>query len=204
MEKAYIFETEKNKLTFDTEIESIYLVGEFTVETPGEFEKLEKNAERYKGQFIVKKPKKTVSLSNIEQQGYPFFSGRITLKKTFLLNDENYSIAFDKKGVNAVNVKVNSKVCGSIMWDHLMCDLSFVLCKGENTVELTLVNNLRNMLGPHHLPEGESYYVAPIHFFRRENIWTSNKWALKGEKGWNEDYCFVEFGLYGKEAVFKK
>ena len=204
LEKAYIFETEKNKLTFDTEIESIYLVGEFTVETPGEFEKLEKNAERYKGQFIVKKPQKTVSLSNIEQQGYPFFSGRITLKKTFLLNDENYSIAFDKKGVNAVNVKVNSKVCGSIMWDHLMCDLSFVLCKGENTVELTLVNNLRNMLGPHHLPEGESYYVAPIHFFRRENIWTSNKWALKGEKGWNEDYCFVEFGLYGKEAVFKK
>ena len=46
--------------------------------------------------------------------------------------DIYYGIFFEKKGVNAVNVKVNGIDCGSIMCGHLMCDLSDALCKGEN------------------------------------------------------------------------
>ena len=44
LEKAEQFESEKNKLTFDTEIEQIYIVGDFSVNTDGNFHKLDRNA----------------------------------------------------------------------------------------------------------------------------------------------------------------
>lgn len=198
LEKAMAFETEKNKLTFDTEIESVYVIGDFAVNTEGEFETLERNAVRYSGEFEISAPKKEIELSNIEQQGFPFFSGRITLKKTFNLGNACYGLFLSKKGVNALNVKVNGVSCPSLMWGHLMCDLSDVLCKGENTIELTIVNNLRNMLGPHHLPEGESYFVAPIHFYKRDNVWTKDKWAQTDDGVWNDNYCFAQVGIYNK------
>ena len=190
LEKALVFESEKNKLTFETEFESVYIIGDFSVNTNGEFEKLERNTVRYKGSFEIDKAKEEIELSNIEQQGFPFFSGRITVKKTFNIDDVNYGIFFDKKGVNAVNVKVNGIDCGSIMWGHLMCDISQYMRKGENIVELTLVNNLRNMLGPHHLIEGESWRVCPPDFYKRGNVWTNTK-----DKPWNDNYCFAEVGI---------
>ena len=43
LEKSRIFESEKNKLTYDTEIEAMYLVGNFSAKARGGFEKLDKN-----------------------------------------------------------------------------------------------------------------------------------------------------------------
>ena len=60
---------------------------------------------------------------------------------------------------------------------------------GENEIEITLINNLRNMLGPHHLEEGESYTVRPASFFKEICLWT------KTPNEWNNGYCFVEFGV---------
>lgn len=72
VEKAKKFESEKNKLTFDMEIEQIYLVGDFSVKTEGVFQELERNACRYKGEFVITKPKEKITLQNIERQGFPF------------------------------------------------------------------------------------------------------------------------------------
>ena len=77
------FEAEKNKLTFDVEIEQIYLAGNFSIKTESSFKELDRNASRYSGEFIVSQPKKKISLTNIERQGFPFFAGSITVKKTF-------------------------------------------------------------------------------------------------------------------------
>ena len=64
------------------------------------------------------------------------------------------------------------------MTGHLHC--------GENSLELELTSGLRNLLGPHHLEEGESFAVGPACFFKEPNIW--------GNLPWNDGYCFVEFG----------
>jgi len=61
---------------------------------------------------------------------------------------------------------------------------------GRVKVRLTLVNNLRNLLGPHHLKEGESLAVGPHSFFKESCVWNQNP-----EKQWDEDYCFVETGI---------
>jgi len=180
--KAFKFESEKNKLTFDVEFESIYIIGDFSVKTQGIFKQLERNAVRYAGDFILDISKKESVLSNIEQQGWPFFSGRMKVKKVMMLDDTDYEIRFTKKGVNAVNVTVNGQACGSIMWGHLKKDISDKLKVGENVIELELVNNLRNMLGPHHLGIGESHAVGPVHFYKRENVWTVNKWPKEDDE----------------------
>ena len=49
LEKAFVFESEKNKLTYDMEVEPIYLVGDFAVKANGNYEELDKNAFRYSG-----------------------------------------------------------------------------------------------------------------------------------------------------------
>ncbi|MBQ2890585.1 MAG: hypothetical protein IJE44_02935 [Clostridia bacterium] len=189
LKKAYVFESELNKLTYDMEIEPVYLVGDFSVETKGEFEKLDKKAVRYSGEFTIGAPKEKVTLNNIEKQGFPFFAGKITVEKTVSVDDVKQKIAFDKKGINAVLVEVNGNFAGKIIWNPTELDLSEYLKEGENNVRLTLVNNLRNMLGPHHLEEGESHCVLPASFLKEKCVWVSEPME------WNDGYCFVETGL---------
>lgn len=75
--KSFVFETEKNKLVYDMEIEAVYLLGDFSVKTDGKWEQLDRNAVRYFGSFEMDPPKNKISLQNIEQQGFPFFSGEM-------------------------------------------------------------------------------------------------------------------------------
>ena len=171
MKKAKIFESEKNKLTYDMEIEAMYLVGDFGVRCDGNFEEIQNDAEFFEGTFTIVKPALEVSLKNIEKQGYPFFSGEITLKKEFVLDSTDYKFLCEKHGVNVIRVKVNGQECGKLLWAPYEIDLSDFLKPGVNTVEITLVNNLRNLLGPHHHVGGEIYVVSPASFFDEGCIW---------------------------------
>ncbi|HHU78050.1 MAG TPA: hypothetical protein GXZ29_04105 [Clostridiales bacterium] len=190
LEKSRIFESEKNKLTYDMEIEPIYIVGDFSVRTDGSFEKLEKDAVRYYGDFVIDKPAAEVKLSNMEQQGFPFFAGKLKVAKKMVLDHTDYQIRFNKKGINVIHIAVNGKPVDTLMWEPFSLDLSRVLQAGENEIEITLVNNLRNLLGPHHLKEGETYYASPGSFYKEPCIWNSNP-----EPAWDDNYCFVESGL---------
>ena len=64
-------------------------------------------------------------------------------------------------------------------------DITPFVHAGENEMELSIVNNLRNLLGPHHLEEGESYSVGPGSFYKSDSPFA---WGID----WNDDYCFVE------------
>ncbi len=195
LEKSYRDESERNKFTYDMEIEPVYIAGDFSVKSEGIFEKLERNAVRYSGDFVLAEPEKTLKLANIEQQGYPFFAGKLTLEKTFVLQDREtikYRLAFKKLGVNAVKIKVNDGEEQTFLWGPYEQDISKWLKEGENRIEITLINNLRNLLGPHHLEEGESHAVRPRNFFKEGCLWNGGIPA----ENWNEDCCFVETGLW--------
>lgn len=190
IEKGRKFESEKNKLTFDREIEQIYLVGDFAVKTDGKFEDMERDAQRYEGAFVLTALPGQISLSHIERQGFPFFAGEITLRKTFPLSDTAYRLDARRHGVNVLRARVNGTELPPVLWEPAARDLSGVLHPGENTVELTLVGNLRNMQGPFHLPEGESISVGPHSFYKEPCIWCE-----KGIPDWSDGYCFVQFGI---------
>lgn len=192
--KSLVFESEKNKLTFDTEIEQIYLVGDFAVETDGEFVQLNRDAVRYSGGFVIAEPKREIELKNIEQQGYPNFAGCITVKKKFE-NIKNAALEFEKCGINVIEAKINGKSAGKFMWEPFFTDISHLMTDGDNIVEITLTNNLRNMQGPFHLEIGECYAVDPGCFYKETYLWKS--WAE--ETGWNNGYCFVNVSVENKK-----
>ena len=73
------------------------------------------------------------------------------------------------------------------MWGPYSAPLGDLLQEGDTCIELELTGGLRNLLGPHHLQEGESYAVGPGCFFNEPNIW--------GHAAWDERYCFVNFGV---------
>lgn len=194
LEKARHFESEKNKLTYEMEIEAIYLVGDFTVATDGEWEKLDKNAKRYKGDFVMKAPNTKINVKDIQKQGYPFFAGSLSLSGKINIIGENPVLKLDRSGINVVKVEIGGKTKTMLWSDYL--PLSDFGVSGETEIKLTLINNLRNLLGPHHLSEGEAYGVGPSQFFKGKCIWNYG-WVSDDEceTMWNDDYCFVDLNI---------
>lgn len=192
---SMIFESVKNMLVYDMEIEPCYLVGSFGVKTPGVFTELERNAVRYSGDFVITALPEYITLKNIERRGFPFFAGNMTLVKDFTLEDTDYEITFDKTGINAIDVSVNDKEISSMLFHPFAVDASDALAKGKNTVKIRFFNNLHNMLGPHHLEAGESYDVGPAAFFKENCVWLPDGENSWGGGKWNDDYCFVNMSL---------
>lgn len=194
IKKSVIFESEKNKLSFGMELEAVYLKGDFSVFTDDVIRSADRRAEITNGRFYLSDPVNKVKTGSIVGQGYPFFAGSITFVKKIDLTakeTENRSITFPKLCSTVTDVTVNGVNAGQVMWHPYTVDVSGLLKEGENTVEITVTGNLRNLLGPFHLIEGESYAVGPGSFYHYSPIWK------KGiNKSWVDSYCFVEFGIF--------
>ncbi len=189
MEKALKFESEKNKLTFDTEIEAMYLVGNFGVRCDGIFDEIPHNAAFFDGKFVMTAPPEKITLQHIERQGYAFFSGELTVEKEFIFDkdDTAHTLKLEKLGINAIRVAVNGKPIKTLMWTPFELDLTPHLEAGKNTITLTLVNNLRNLLGPHHHTDGELLSLGPWCFYNEPCIMN---YYMKDY--YTERYSFVE------------
>ena len=192
--KSLIFESEKNKLSYDMEIEAIYLKGDFAVKTDEQFEDLERSATRTNGNFYLTKAPDTLNIGDIVKQGYPFFAGSMTFKKKITLSAsecKNRSVKFSRLGSTVIKIKVNGTEADKVMWQPYEVDVSHLLHEGENDIEITITGSLRNLLGPFHLIEGENHWVAPKCFFHESPIWNKGL-----NKNWVDSYCFVEFGIF--------
>ena len=192
--KSLKFESEKNKLSYDMEIEAIYVKGDFAVRTNDAFKSVERRGIVTNGRFYITEAPKTVKVGALAQQGYPFFAGSVTFKKVINLTADEIkdrSVKFQKLCSTVTKVKVNGVDLGKVMWHPYEIDVSSALKEGENVIEITVIGNLRNLLGPFHLGEGEAYAVGPRKFFHESPIW------VKGvNPDWVDSYCFVEFGLF--------
>lgn len=188
------FEAIRNRLTYHEEVEAVYLAGRFRVETPGTFQMGRREDCLYHGSFALTEPAVTVRAGDLVRQGFPFFSGQITLANTFQLTGEECvgrRLRLAKRGAIVVSVRVNGKRSGKIFWRPYEIPLDGLLQEGENRIEITLTGSLRNLLGPHHLKKEESYIVSPGSFYRRSHIWRHGE-----NPDWTDDYRFVEFGLF--------
>lgn len=188
LKRAYQFEGEKNKLAYDMEIEPIYLVGDFGVRTEGTWTELDNNAVRYHGSFELDKAPTEIYPNHIEKQGYPFFCGEMVVEGELDIQGENSVLKLTRRGITAVKVEVCDKEKWLLTDDEI--SLKDFGVTGKVTARFTLINNLRNLLGPHHLEEGECLRVSPGKFYKEPCVWNRNP-----EGDWNEDYCFVEISL---------
>ncbi len=201
IDKGWTCETMRNCLAFDMEIEQIYLAGNFGVRLADEPCELCRDAYRVAKTPIITEAPTEVTAEAIDLSGYPEFSGALTLTRTFDLKDPCARVKLKGRGVNSIHLKVNGKEVATRMWAPYELDISEHLTKGENELELTLLGNLRNMQGPFHLKEGESYAVNPWRFYREYNIIAAGACGA-GEKErhdvlehWDDGICLVHYGL---------
>ncbi len=201
IDNSWTCETIRNCLAFDVEIEQIYIAGNFGVSIKGEREELDRGAYRIKEQPFITAAPRTVDIEHLDESGYPTFAGEITLERTLNVDDVHARVKLKGHGLNALILSVNGKTVGEKIWSPYEIDISDYLHEGENRLELTVVNNLRNMQGPFHLKSGESYTVSPPDFYREHNIITA---LIRDESchdvlsWWDDDICLVHFGLDGE------
>ncbi|MCQ2397642.1 MAG: hypothetical protein MJ106_08115, partial [Lentisphaeria bacterium] len=193
---AKIFESERNKLSLDSEIEAIYLAGDFGVKTPGEFTQLSDDSSRYSGEFILTSRPAEVAGDHLEESGLPFFAGEATIAQTLTLTKEEAAspkeLRIDMFYGNVLICKINGTEIGTLTRPDYCLQIPEGLLKaGDNDLELTIVTSLRNMLGPHHLEEGDSHAVSPTSFYKTPN----GPFTSHGAFPWNDGYCFVRHGI---------
>ncbi len=185
-----VSESFRNCLNFDTELECMYLFGDFTLNTDKAlFEAHPNFGYTYSGDFALAAPRDTVDPENVITDGFPFFAGELDMvteyeyrkgAPTELLLEGRYATA---------EVYVNGQFAETLLFkDH--CDLSHLLREGKNTVRIKLINARRNQLGPLHSNAVEPFSVGP-RTFTGEKQWKDGEWS-----GYLKDkYCFVRFGF---------
>jgi hypothetical protein len=199
-----VYETEKNKLTFDVELESIYVVGDFGVISKSEYLYGERKAIYTKGPFeIVDKPLR-VSHEDLTEQGFCFFAGSVKIAQSVKLHKQEDTLLLLKIGqpnLAIVKVYINNKLVKTLAWAPYEVDITDIVIEGENKIELELFSGNRNLLGPHHHANGEIYNVGPDSFTgkwswcERTSEAVEIKESDRSKNYWRESYCFVKFGI---------
>ena len=210
IDNSWEFETMTNCLSYDIEIEPIYIAGNFGVKITAPTEELCRDAYRVKelqveggSSFAITKAPKCVDISRIDTSGYPEFAGTLTLKRSFKLDkDGAYRVKLCGRGMNAVSIKVNGEQLGTKMFPPYYISLTDSLSKsknGELEIELTIRNNLRNMQGPHHHKDGEITTVNRNVFYRESCVFNHARGADDTchdiLRYWDDGVVLVHFGF---------
>lgn len=188
-----IHESELNKLTYDTELESIYITGSFGVRAEDEISYGERKTIFTGSRFTLTEMPKTVDISKITEGGFWFFSGTMELTGNISVNKKEntkYVLLLKKLNAPAARLEVNGKKAAILMFAPYSADITEYLKNGENEVKITMLSGNRNLLGPHHKPQGEIYNVGPSTFTDKYG-WADDTY----QPAWTDDYSFVEFGI---------
>jgi hypothetical protein len=180
----------------DTELESVYLIGDFGVVGRWLREENRCNGQvfhRYAPDFHVTALPDIVEAQqevgdpavDLTAQGLAFFAGRARLGQAIVIPPLEGRCVLELDGLRAAiaNVYVNGQQMGAVAWPPHRVDVTESVRPGENVIEVELVSTLRNLLGPHHLNGGDL-------------IWTSPK-DFRDKSRWTEDTILVPFGFDG-------
>ncbi len=182
-----VTETRMNCVSYETNIEAIYLFGSFTV-LPDSGWQAGENSVRFGDRFRLLPPATELDPRDITVQGFPFFRGVMRLKRTLTVQTAGWQLRCAGR-VQYVRVFVNAQKVGILLFSDAL-DLSPYLHPGENTLELELMASNRNIFGPHHnAAEPEPKAVSPTLFS------LYGTWRDGHSDDYRVNYAFVRFGL---------
>ncbi len=204
---------------YGTEIESLFLVGDFSVQGRYQAESIahptltEADAPTFR-RFIFEAASLQVvepgllQPGDVTTQGLPFYAGRLRLTVPLPLTGPgaNYRIrSFDAAGLRIA-------IGDRIITDAALAPVTFRLdapAAPSANLRITLYGTLRNLLGPHHHPGPELRFVGPAHFtpWPSANQYQATAtiaqaaldWAAGGHppETWNCNYHVMSFGAIG-------
>ena len=175
-----VTESLRNCLAYDTDIEAIYLKGDFGVF--GNFKQGKTKNTIIGKDFRIGKQK--INISSLIEDGFPFFAGDIELKQTINITDTAKELVLTER-FEFAEITINGRDVGKMMFSKRL-DISKYLHRGENELKITLTVGLRNLLGPFHTQEEETVFVGPYTFERM------GQWQDGTCKDMKEDYAFIK------------
>ncbi len=178
-----VTESMKNCLVYGTELEPLFLRGDFGVEAKSDFIPSEHKGVFLADYFAITHAKKQIS--SILKDGYPFFAGTMTLQSRIFCKGNRVKLHLPGRWHSA-KVTVNKTNCGVALLSRSL-DISDAVHEGENTITVEYTFGNRNLLGPHHFrPEPEPMMVGPDNF-------EFNDLEKPGhEDNYREEMAFVE------------
>ena len=175
-------ESLRNCLYYDTHVENVFIIGDFTVSED----------------HVISPRTKLPSISSeLYKNGYPFFKGTLSLSG---------SCEYDGKGARILTLGgrflvgeliINGKSTNLSM-DYKK-DITKYLKVGKNDITILLNSSLRNLFGPHHnYPEAEPMGVNPVTFTKR------GQWNGGMAEKYTPVYNSVPFGVDKIELLCEK
>jgi len=178
---------------WDTEIEDIYIVGDFAVGSEED------------GFPIIKEPE-TLNTGSWVEQGYPFYSGSIIYKMEFDLEDiesARYEVDLSGSKSSVCYVAVNDIEVGAVPFPPYRGDITGALKEGANTLEIEVFSTLRNTLGPLHHVEGDNLkWTGPEQFI--DSGLTDEQARITGTTTtWTNKFQFAPYGFIEAPKLVK-
>ncbi len=132
---------ESRPFTIFSELESIYVLGNFGLEGQA------------RGFRMV--PVKPFALGAWPEQGRPFYAGGMSYIKNFEVaaqapGRDRYLVKLDNWLGSVAEVRVGDRSAGFVAFAPYELDVTDLLSAGNNTVAVTVFGTLKNTLGPHH------------------------------------------------------
>ncbi len=178
----------------DTELEAVYLVGDFAVDFPDGTRQGAGGSRWMLGRpTLVDEPDRLTG-TDLVRAGYPFFTGRLVLEREVTLpHAPREGAVLELPSFKAVTatVVVNGHEAGTVWQAPGEVCVDGLLEKGRNHVAVILTTGLRNLLGPHHHAAGELDWVTPQAYACRHG-WLGR---TPGHDCEPEAYNVVNFGL---------
>ncbi|MBQ2712580.1 MAG: hypothetical protein IJF71_04305, partial [Clostridia bacterium] len=188
-----VFESEKNRFSYDAEIEPIYLTGSFDVVANGAYEKdlLCYRVEDKGFKLSACAPKNMQS--DLTPQGLWFYRGDMIKEYAFRYEGGSVTVSLFSLQAALATVQVNGKEAGMLLATEEL-DITEHLQKGENRVTLTVCGTNRNLMGPHHHYKGEPQFVGVNTFNGTRGYEDGIVDYAAPEKTSVAEYAFVPFG----------
>lgn len=186
-------ESMRNSLSFDTEIENIYVYGDFGVYTDlSQFTPGGNGSEVYTGTFQIGPAPAQLdekAMADVVRSGYPFFAGELEGSCTFDVPSAYHRLSLTLEGRYAyADLYVNGSFVKKLMFQK-QCDVTAFAHPGTNELRIVMCNSARNLLGPHHNRTDEPHVVAP------DTFTAEGCWGEEGCGAYRDSYSFMPFGL---------
>ena len=153
-----------------TNVERVYLLGDFSVDLRGRHAKLRSQSE-------------PLAFGDWTRQGLPFYAGNIMYRCSITVPSPAQPVALciPKFSAPLMSVVVDGVRVGNIAFEPHILELG-ALAAGEHEVVITAFGNRFNAFGHLHLPEGTSPWCGPL-LWRTEDDW------------WTPEYSIVRMGV---------
>jgi hypothetical protein len=187
------------------ELEPIYLIGDFGVRGTISPRATRTRCVRFLPDMVLT-AEPGGSLGHLSLEGYPFFTGRLSLSTDVALRapeaEERVMLTLPNLDVPLAKVRLNGQEAGPILWPPYELEITPWVQGGHNTVEIELITSLRNLMGPLHRPDGELDDTWWFHYTARTV--SGKDWYERREDPtveWTDDYFVLQRGLEGRVKV---